>query len=299
MKAIQGINPLQIFIIIITLSITFPVMSDSQPGYDNALNDNSDPQNQDQDSALKTARIQLEKAFESYQQKDIKQTKAYLQKAKEWLTQSSLNSNTEKVKFESEKLAQKIENFYLKISLSTDQQENSLARFWHQTTSMIKRETDQLIHSYVEVSTTEKTLKHLLDAKMHLFTAEHDLFVSHDAKDATEELDKVINNLNAASLVAIPLIREKVESLSNNIKDMIKAKAPTEEFWKQNEILIQLESAFKNLDKAKQSANPVIKIHIDTIQQDIKELRHQIDQNNFKQNYDSAMTRLKAIIHEL
>lgn len=297
----QSMKIIQTLLILLTgvLAIAHPAMSAKSYDTANPNNVESDSLAIKQDNALNRTRILLEKAFDSYQQKDIKQTKEYLRNATELLNESSLNSKTEKVKLESKKLAQEIENFYHKISLSSELHENKLARFWHQTTSIIKRETDQLIHRYNKLYIAEKTLKHLLDAKMHLFTAKHDLFVSHNEEDAIEELSEAIDYLDKAEQVAILPIKSKVESLRKDIQSMKNAKTPTASSWKQNEILISLDVAFTNLNEAKRNAAPTLKLRIETLQHEIDKLRKSIDFDNLKNDYDSATTRLITIIHEL
>ncbi len=47
----------------------------------------------------------------------------------------------------------------------------------------------QLVNSYVNSSKEDNALRHLLDAKMYLSTAEHDLLVSHNKESAKGDIE--------------------------------------------------------------------------------------------------------------
>ena len=74
------------------------------------------------------------------------------------------HSRSETIKVEAQKLATSIDNF--RLTLNKSSKKNDMARFWHQATSLIKRESEHLIHSYSESSTNNEILRYLLDAKM-------------------------------------------------------------------------------------------------------------------------------------
>ena len=251
------------------------------------------------DGSLNAARQQLEQAFSSFRDDDIEATREHLLKAKALLDQSSLNSASETVKLEAKKLVDEIESFQLKLAEGGDQKKNSIARFWRRATSFIRREAEQLVHQYVELSQNEKTFKHLLDAKMHLFIAEHDLFVSHDARDAYTELDQVLADLELARQEAVDEVRPEVEVLSTLVISLQDAMSASSKSWLDNEVLMHLQKASNELLRAEQTAMPDNSLQIGVIRQQIDELRKEVETINLRNDYDEIMKRLKMIIAKL
>ena len=76
----------------------------------------------------------------------------------------------------------------------------------------------QLVDSYLDSSATNTVLKHLLDAKMYLSTAEHDLLVSRDKESAQVDIENSINYLVEAEKLSQPEIREGIVALIDNLK---------------------------------------------------------------------------------
>lgn len=249
--------------------------------------------------AIDAARLNLENAINSYRTGDMDATRRHLETAITSLQQSARDSTTEKSREESRKLGSKIDEFKEMLIQESKQDENSLLRFWHQATSIVKRETDNLIHGYVELSISERTLKHLLDAKMHLFRAQYDLLVSHDNDDAANELDNVLGYLDEARKVSKLSLQKKITDLSKEIqalKDRIK---PDNKSWRENDLILTLEQAVKNLNKAKNNASAQISARIESLETEIQILQVDIERNNIKNDYQAAMVKLKKIIHEL
>ncbi|RLA40932.1 MAG: hypothetical protein DRQ64_03520 [Gammaproteobacteria bacterium] len=291
---------LSFLIFFLLICISLPVLS--QEGISQSsvkTNDISNTELSPQLSPLRKAHLELKNAFDSYKKGDIDTTKQHLKIASDWLNKASQNSLSAKVKDESDKLAVEINSFKEKINRNPEQHENSLARYWHQMTSIIKRETDQLIHSYVKLSIAEKTLNHLLDAKMHLFRTKHDLFVSHDKGDAEYELNKVLKYLDEAVAVADPTRQSGIINLSKDIqrlKDQVSKKKDT---WKNDSVVVALDSALENLNNAKQYASPAIKLRIESLKADFNVLRDDIEKTNIRNDYEAAMATLNTIIVNL
>ena len=251
------------------------------------------------ENALDMARLKIETAINSYREGDMDASKRNLEIAIESLNKAANDSQTEKAREESRKLGIKIDKFKEKLNQASGQHENSLIRFWHQTISIIKRETDHLIHSYNELSVSEKTLKYLLDAKMHLFMAQHDLFVSHNDEDAIKELDNVLDYLDEASQVAKPSIQKKVVNLSKKIYVLKEQINPEQEAWINNDLVLSLKQAMDNLTKAKSNASPRIKLRIESLETEIQILRVDVERSNIKHDYELAIMELRGIINEL
>jgi len=278
-----------VFCIIIVLT-SFPVISSEVA---------KDLRPQHISNALDKARYNLENASNSFRNGDIETTRSNLETAAKWLDKAAQNNETAKAREESKKLSNEINVFRDKLTQSSDIDENSLVRFWHQSTSIIKRETDHLIHSYTELSVSEKTLKYLLNAKMHLFIAEHDLFVSQLQADATRELDLVLTCLADASQAARPSIAIKIDLLRKDITLLQKNVDSTRDAWKDDQVILSLNDAMVDLKAAKSNASPGIIPRIELIEDEITALRIDHEKVNLKNSYESTMAAIKNIIHEL
>ncbi len=283
----------------ILLLISVPVPSNGDANDQSKINVKSSTLPGNEENALNEARVKLEEAFTSYRLGDTEVTKQYLDAATKRLKIAAQTSQSEKVTEEAHNLAIEIDAFKEKLSTTSDQDGNSLVRFWHQTTSIIKRETDQLIHSYIELSNSEETLKHLLDAKLHLYNAEHDLFVSHDEEDAVQELDRVSNYLFKAAQNVNQEIKTKVNALSGDIQRLKEKVVLTNDVWKSGSIALALDDAFNNLTEADRIATPKFKLRIEMLKSDILELRNDVKRSDVKNEYDAAMVALKELIHTL
>ncbi len=248
---------------------------------------------------LEVARMKLKSAIYNYNNGDLNASRRDMEISIEWLNKASQNSNIEKSREESRQLAEKIDEFKRKLNQSSEKNENSLMRFLHQSSAIIGREFDQLIHSYVDLATSEKILKHLLDAKMHLYTSEHDLLVSHDIEDSKQELNSVLKYLEKANKVAKSPLQNKIIDLSKKIIVLKEQAKQTQEAWITNDEIMFLNRAKENLIKAKFKATPNIKLQIESIEADIQILQADIEISNIKNNYESAMAALENIINQL
>ncbi len=251
------------------------------------------------DDSLSAARDQLEQAFSSYRDQDIEATRNHLRQARDLLDQSVLNSASQTVKTEAKKLVDEIESFEQKLVAGSAEEEGSIARFWRRATSFIRRETEQLLHQYIELSQNEKTFKHLLDAKMHLFIAEHDLFVSNDTRDAYEELDKVLVDLDLASQQAVGQFKPQVDELTEKVTALRKLMSASEESWLGSEVIEHLQNAHSDLLLAEQTAKPETSLQISIIRHQIESLRREEETRNLRNDYDAIMEDLKLIISKL
>jgi ribosomal protein S20 len=249
--------------------------------------------------ALSEARINLKIAFDSYRKGDIAATEKNLKAASEWLDKAAQNSKTEKAREEARKLAAEINEFKGNIQQDSEQHEHGLARFWHRTTSIIKREYDHLVHSYLELSHTETLLKHLLDAKLHLFTAEHDLLVSHNAVDAKDELSMVLDYLDEAVAVAKPTSRDSIIALSKDIRLLHETINTEKKIWKNDSVTHALDKVLVDLAGANENASPTVQHRIELLVSDILTLRADVERDNIRNDYEAAMAALQNIINGL
>lgn len=260
-----------------------PILAEEQTNNDNTY--------------LHVARDQLALAFEEYNDGDIAASKQSLRKASDWLNKAVNHSEYDTIKAEAEKLAAEIDSFRLTLSQSSEH--NDINRFWHHTTSLILRESEQLIHSYITTSNDNTTLRHLLDAKMHFFLAEHDLFVSHDSKDALQELNDSLEYLAQADAIAKPKVEARINKLIDNIKALISLTESSKNSWKKNMLIDSLDEAISNVANAESIATPPIKLRLKLIEQDIYQLKLDMQRTNLKTRYDSIMVDFTRTIKSI
>lgn len=250
-------------------------------------------------SSFVMARSKIENAIDKYNNGDLAGSRKDLDMAIDWLNKASQNSNTEKSIKESNILSAEIDRLNKQLSQSTLENENSLMRFLHKTTAIIEREVDQLIHSYIDLSTAEKTLKHLLDAKMHLAFAKQYLLVNHEVDEAASELDTVAEYLDDAGQVATKPIRNRIESLKKDISSLEEKVKRSKDAWKSNDEVIFLSEAIDSVNKAKEIAQPNAKTQMTSIISELHSLRKDIESTSINKNYVSCMDTLKDIINDL
>jgi hypothetical protein len=246
---------------------------------------------------LHVARNQLTIAFDEYNKGNIPESRKSLKRASEWLYKAVNHSKSDKVQLESKKLATEIDSFLLTLNKASEQ--NDLVRFLHQTTSLIKRESEHLFHSYTESSNNNQTLKHLLDAKMHFYRADHDLFVSHNSIDAKLELENTLEYLDEANSIARLDIKPRVKKLIKNIYSLILLTESNQNNWNQNNLVISLDRSVKNLSDAKTIASPTDMLRLNLIIDNINQIKSDIQKNNIKIKYDSIMADFTVAINSI
>ncbi len=159
----------------------------------------------------------------------------------------------------------------------------------------------RIVDSYVDSSNTNQTLKYLLDAKMYVSTAEHDLLVSHDKESAQVDLENALSYLIEAEEVAKPEIKNQISLLIPNLKSLERKTLKEKMVDQDDKIDLLLKTAqsqlleAQNIDHISQS----IKQRIKDIRFSIQELRAKIEHNNLKEDYEAIMNTLNSIIHKL
>jgi len=157
----------------------------------------------------------------------------------------------------------------------------------------------QLVDSYLDSSATNTILKHLLDAKMYLSTAEHDLLVSRDKESAQVHIENSLNYLVEAEKIAQPEIREGIVSLIDNLKKLERKTKSSENVGKDSDTDKLIAIAITNLDNAKETASPSVKTKIDEISSMITALQKEIEHANLREDYEVSMRSLNKIISSL
>ena len=246
---------------------------------------------------LNVSRTQLNLAFENYNKGDIAASKNNLKHASDWLNKAVEHSRSDTIKVEAQKLAESIDNF--RLTLNKSSKKNDMARFWHQATSLIKRESEHLIHSYGESSTNNEIMRYLLDAKMHFYTAEHDLFFSHSSNDVNLELRKSLEYLSLAEKLAKSKIKQSVNHLITEINDLISLSESNKNARKEDRLLHSLENAINNLSEAESVASPPTRLRVESIKQTVSKLKQDTLNRSLKGKYDSIMVDFRRTINNI
>ena len=158
-----------------------------------------------------------------------------------------------------------------------------------------------IIEKYMAASNTDKTLKYLLDAKMDLSTAEHDLLLTHDKTQAKDNIENTISYLKKAKSSADDKIKNNIEALLKNLKSLEKKTLNSDSSGLNNDVDQLLGIAQSTLTKAQEhtSSSSLTKQKIADINDEIQSLRKQIEHMNLKEDYESAMNTLNTIINDM
>ena len=159
----------------------------------------------------------------------------------------------------------------------------------------------RIVDSYVDSSNTNETLKHLLDAKMYVSTAEHDLLVSRDKESAQVDIENALAYLVDAENAAKPDVKNQISLLIPKLKSLEKKTLKEKLDDHDNQVDFLLKTAqdklfeTHNIDHVSESTKQKIKEISFTIQ----ELRIKIEHSNLRDDYEAIMNSLNNIIRML
>jgi len=159
----------------------------------------------------------------------------------------------------------------------------------------------RIVDSYINSSKTDQTLKHLLDAKMYLSSAEHDLLVSQNKQSASRDIENALSYLSEAQQVAQPAIKTQIKQLIQGLSGLKKKTLEETVVGQDNQADESLKIAQTKLLEAKNSPDVSLttKKRIDIINEQIQQLRNQIEHTNLREDYEAAMNHLNRIIQHL
>lgn len=244
---------------------------------------------------LVMAHQELEQAREDFNKGDIDAVQKELNAASEWLQQPGLSDNT-KTKDQSAALVREIQELQQKISHPSEEHAGAIARLWHRSSALVEHEIQHMAKSWSDVSTANKTLKYLLNAKLHFHYAEHDLFADHDSDNANKEMSYTITYLDEANKVAIPRIRQQISFIKKDIHALAKSHANDHE---QQDIINALDMASASIRQASQSAAPLLQARLKSLATEIASIRSDIGMLEHRQRYDAILERLRKLETEL
>ncbi|HBH36052.1 MAG TPA: hypothetical protein DDW45_06720 [Gammaproteobacteria bacterium] len=238
---------------------------------------------------------ELKQAYENFNKGDIDRVQKDLNAASQWLQQTSVSDNT-KTKDEAAALVKEIQALQQKISHPSAGHEGAIARIWHRSSALVDHEIQHMTKSWSDVSTANKTMKYLLNAKLHFNYAEHDLFTSHDSDNANKELSYTITYLDEADKIAIPRVRQQIASIKKDIQALASSHANAHE---QQNIINALDMASASIHQASQSAVPLIQARLKSLAKEIGSLKNDIAMLEYKQQYDAILEKLRKLETEL
>lgn len=237
---------------------------------------------------LAIAHQQLEQARKDFSKGDIEAVRMSLEAANKLLQDPKMSRDSKTIN-EASELVKEIQQLQAKINNPSDEHEGTISRLWHRSSALAKREIEHITKSWKDVSTSNKTMKHLVDARLHFNYAEHELFISHKVEKADEELKNTLTYLDKAYEIANPQAREKLASLKKDIQRLSTSHVNTAE---EQMIFQALEEANAAIDKVRQSVNPEIRARSKKISADIMDLKKNIIMLERRYQYDTIMNRL-------
>lgn len=166
---------------------------------------------------LAKARRSLWQAMENYSAGHHEAVEAQLTLALQWLERVKAGKDS-KIGHEAQQLRREINELLDQESHKTPEAESALAGFWHRTVGLVEHQAEKLYHAWRDQESENHLYRQLIDAKMHLFYAEHELFVSHDADDAKQELKETIQYLQAAATETTGERKVRIEALIKEVE---------------------------------------------------------------------------------
>jgi hypothetical protein len=165
---------------------------------------------------LVSARTHLNHAAKNYHDEYFAAARADLVQASEWLRRAGKDAN-EKSRKEAQKLVAEIDALKDKLDTGAEDHTHTLSSFLHRSVVLIEREAEDLWWRYKRQRAENQTLRSLLDAKMHLFYAEHDLAKGRATDAIRNELKSTDSYLEEALSEADPPMRERINQLRKEV----------------------------------------------------------------------------------
>ena len=238
---------------------------------------------------LTMAHQQLSEAHQNIKNGNVEAFNKNLQTA-EALLQDLSSSKDEKTKEEAKALMLEIRQLHQQDS---ENKEGVMSRLWHRSNALLNREVTKLSNSWSESSSANKTLKHLLDARLHFNYAKHDLFVSHNLSGVKNEIEQTFTYLDKASSTNKKVaLKEEISSIKQDINYLLTDKTNTVE---EQKIIKALSLANENMLKVSQNTSAGLKIQSKKIADEIIALQRNIIVLEKEEQYDALMKRLEHL----
>jgi hypothetical protein len=167
-------------------------------------------------ASLAGARTHLIRAAKNYADEYYAAAREDLAQASEWLRRAGA-AGDEKSRQEARKLAAEIDALKGKLEAEADDHSSTLGGFLHRNWVLIEREAQDLWLRYKRQQAANHSLRKLLDARTHLYYAEHDLAKGRNTDIIKKELESTDRYLEEALSGAEPALRERISQLRDEI----------------------------------------------------------------------------------
>ncbi len=165
---------------------------------------------------LARARRSLWQAMENYSAGNHEAVERDLNQALKWLEWINVGTDT-KTGREAQRLHTEINELLDREKHKTSGTETELGGFWHRTIGLIEHQVETLYHAWRDQQSDNHLYKQLVDAKLHLFYAEHELFDSGDVKGAKQELIETAGYLREAAATTSGEQKSRLEALEKEV----------------------------------------------------------------------------------
>jgi len=165
------------------------------------------------------ARRALWQAMEAYSGGHHDGVKAELNQALKWLEQVKAGSDT-KTGEEAQRLRAEINELLERETHKGPEAEKELSGFWHRAVGLVERDAEKLYHAWRDQQSENHLYRLLIDAKLHLFYAEHELFESGDTEGAKQELEETAGYLREAAAQASGARKARIQALEKEVASL-------------------------------------------------------------------------------
>ena len=165
---------------------------------------------------LVKARRALWDAMEDYSAGHHDAVRADLTTALKWLDSIKADPDT-KTGREAQRLRNEINELLDKAAHKMPEAESELTGLWHRTVGLVEREAEKLYHAWRDQQAQNHLYRQLIDAKLHLFYAEIELFENQDAKGAGAELERAMGYLQSAASETSGPEKARIEAIEKKL----------------------------------------------------------------------------------
>jgi ElaB/YqjD/DUF883 family membrane-anchored ribosome-binding protein len=166
------------------------------------------------------ARRALWQAVEAYSSGHHDAVESDLNQALKWLERVEAGSDT-KTGQEAQRLRLEINELLGRESRQGSGAETELSGFWHRAVGLVERDAEKLYHAWRDQQSENHLYRLLIDAKLHLFYAEHELFESGDTEGAKQELEETAGYLREAAAEASGPRKARIEALEKEVTSLL------------------------------------------------------------------------------
>jgi hypothetical protein len=168
---------------------------------------------------LASARTLLSRAAKNYANEYYAAARSDLVQASERLRRAGKDTD-EKGQKEAQKLAVEIDTLKDKLDAESDDHTHTLSSFSHRIAVLVEREAHELWTRYKRIRAAGETMRKLMDAKIHLHYAEHDLVKGRSTDAIRKQLGFADLYLEEGLSTAKPPVHERISQLREQVRSL-------------------------------------------------------------------------------